>query len=148
MLEVTEIENIDKEYHWVLKLTDYPSHPLQELIKQFTPQARELFQSSYLYIGELLTKNNNKKTICIFHYHSDLNGPMKFMNMQNLESYKCIFDLNSREITNLACDITRNSVIFLGNSDALSSWHLNKIYKSHYFYIVDETGFAKAVNWN
>lgn len=146
MLELTEVsDNIDKDYHWALRLADYPSHPLQELIKQFTPQARELFQSSYLYIGQLPTK---KRTICVFHYHSGDIGPTKFMNMQNLESYKAMFSLNAKDIAYLSCDITRDTVTSLATSDALTKWHLNKIYGASYFFLCDETGFAKEIEWD
>lgn len=147
MLELTEADIVDKDYHWVLKLVNYPSHPLQELIKQFTPQARELFQSAYLYIGEL-PNNKKNKTICILHFHSDLPGHTKFMNMQNLESYKSMVDLNKDNIAQISRDITRDTVIPLGTSDALSSWHLDKIYQAHYFFIADETGFTKEIQWD
>lgn len=138
ILQDLQNENIDKNYHWVLKLIDYPNHPFKQLLKEFTPNTRQLFQTSYLYIGETY----NFKTICILHYHSNLNGPILFMNMQNLESYKNM-ELSTKDINLLSKDITRDTVIDLSKSEALTNWHLDKILTSHYFYITDETGFVK-----
>lgn len=145
MLNLIEDENIDKEYHWALRLVDYYNHPLQEIIKDFTPQSREFFLSSYLYLGELKRKNKNKK-ICIIHFYSFLNGPIKFMSMQNLESYKNMKELSNNDIQELSKEITRETVIDLSKSDSLNKWYLDKIYNVDYFFVTDETGFVKVYN--
>lgn len=145
MLDLIENENIDKNYHWVLRLVDYYKHPMQEIIKEFTPESRDFFLSSYLYFGELERKRKNR-SICIVHYHSDLNGPIKFMNMQNLQSYKNIDEINSSDVEFLSKTITRETVFDLSKSDSLTKWHLDKIYNVDYFFITNETGFIKAYN--
>ena len=145
MLDLIESENVDKNYHWALRLADYYNHPLQEVIKDFTPKSREFFLSSYLYLGEI-TRRNKIKNICIIHFHSSLNGPLKFMNMQNLDSYKNMKEITKSNIEHLVKDITRDSVYDLSKHDSLTKWHLDKIKDVDYFFITDETGFVKAYN--
>ena len=69
---------------------------------------------------------------------------MKFMDMQNLESYECMYDLRESDILKLSQEITRESVIPLSTPNALTTWHLDLINNSDYFYITDETGFTKS----
>lgn len=151
MLEDSLIENYSYS-HWLTNLSQYPDHPLKKVITDFSGNLPDFLLSSYLYIGELIDSKNIKKTICILHYHSELNGHMKFMDMQNLNSYKSLFDLNSStfshtEIYNLGLEITRDTVIDMSDLDSLTIWHLDRIYIARYFFITDETGFIKEYNW-
>lgn len=143
MLDIAEYENIDKNYHWVLKLIDYPEHPIKNILLDFASYNREFFNSAHLYISDLPEKVQGKRrSICIIHYHSDLNGPQKFMNIQNLDAYKAM-GIEYDDFVHICQDVTSETVIDLSRSDALSTWHLNKINDATYFYIADETGFSK-----
>ena len=145
MLDLIQSIDIGKENHWVLKLLKCPTHPLKDLILDYTPDGRQLFQTSYLYLGSS-TETHNKNNICILHFHSSLNGPMKFMDMQNLDSYSEMPELHENEIAYLSLNISRSSVIDLSISDALTDWHIYEINNCKHFYITDETGFVKSYN--
>lgn len=143
MLELSELDTVNRDYHWVFRLVDHPSHPLKDILLDYAPHGGGFFQTAYMYLGELPRAKKNKK-ICIIHFHSDLNEPMKFMQLQNLDSYRCMFDLQSEDIVTLATQVSRETVIDLSKSDALTKWHLDEINNCDYFYIADETGFVKS----
>lgn len=144
--ELKEIED-NKESHWLFKLIDYPEHPLKELLLSFGNDSKKLFQSSYLFLGEIPSIRDRNNKIGILHFHSSLNGPMKFMDMQNLDSYRYMWGLREKDIFYLSGKIIRSNLIDLSHDDALTKWHLDWIYRSRYFYIADETGFAQECSW-
>lgn len=141
---------MDKKDHWIFKLEKYDDcHPLKQVINDFGSDSINLFLTSYLYLGKLSDNRRRRKTIAILHYHTSLEGPIKFMDMQNLNCYENFREslFSKQEFLNLCCNVTSETVINLSFPNALTEYELNKVNEARYFLLCNEKGEIVEYEW-
>ena len=126
--------------HWISQLSQYKNHVLDEILKEFDGDIRRFLLSSYIYMGEIRNYQNKIKKIVIVHYHTSLNGPFKFFDMQNLSSYDEIENISKNNVFYLSEVITSETVTLLAFPNALNFSTLKAIEDSHIVVLCNEHG--------
>lgn len=134
-----KICNTGTPEHWMNKLGKYDQHVLTKVLHDFSGDIFSFLCSSYIYIGTVKNRAQEKK-VAIIHYHSSLMGPIKFMDIQNLNSYYKIPNLTRYQIARLAEDVTSETVILLAYPNALEHHQLEFIEKCRTLILCDENG--------
>lgn len=135
-----------KTIHWINELLSYKKHPLKKVLLEFSDDLGSFLLSSYIYFGmasEWKTSTNKimiRRNVTIIHYHSKLDGPYLFSEMQNLESYKKIPSLSKLEIPLLSELVTKENVNLLACSNALTTKNLEFILSCKNILLCDEKG--------
>ena len=136
-----------KSIHWVNTLLEYKKHPLKNVLLEFSEDIGSFLLSSYVYFGmTTVIKGPSKhdirvrRNVTVVHYHSELDGPYLFSEMQNLKSYEKIPSLAKFEIPVLSQLVTKESVNLMACNNALSKKNLEYILACRNIILCDEKG--------